>query len=99
MLFVGKVWPADVKGDIIMTRIRNIVIEKQVGDDWQETKIKHLVFGDIFRMWMYVDDDWKLYEKNGHKEFEAKSNPYLHPELGIWSVSVEEGIFSEEKDR
>lgn len=77
------------------TRIKKIIMEKQAGEDWIKTKIKHLVPGDIFRMWMYVNDDWDLYEKNGHREFEAQSNPYLHPELGIWTVSVDEGIFSE----
>lgn len=80
-----------------MARVRSIIIEKQAGDEWRETKIKHLVPGDIFRMWMYVNDDWELYDRKGSTEFEAQSNPYLHPELGIWTVEIDKGAFSEGK--
>ena len=80
-----------------MARIREVLIEKFTGEDWVKTKIKHLVVGDTFRMWMYVDDDWKLYEKEDVCEFETTSEPFLHPELGIWTVHVEEGLFGEGK--
>jgi hypothetical protein len=79
-----------------MARVQQVVIEKFKNDDWQETKIKHLVPGDVFRMWMYVDGDWELYEKDGETEFEAKSRPFLHPEHGLWTVSTEGELFTDE---
>lgn len=78
-----------------MARVRDIVIEKLKDDDWMETKIKHLVPGDTFRMWMYIDDEWELYEDENGWEFEAKSRPFLHPEHGLWTVSTKEGIFTD----
>ena len=80
-----------------MARVKEVIIEKFIDEDWVKTKIKHLVVGDTFRMWMYVDDDWELYEKDGMCEFETISNPFLHPELGIWTVHVDEGLFGEGK--
>jgi len=82
-----------------MARVKQIVIEKYKDDDWVETKIKHLVPGDKFRMWMYVDDNWELYEKGDEgSEFVAKSRPFLHPEHGLWTVSTVEGIFTDGDD-
>lgn len=95
MRFVGKVRPDSVAKEDVMARVKEVVIEKEVGDEWMNTKIKHLVPGDTFRMWMYVDDDWKLYESEGQSEFEAKSQPFLHPEHGLWTVSTTEGIFAD----
>lgn len=79
----------------VMARVKQVVIEKEVGDNWKETKIKHLVPGDVFRMWMYVNDDWELYYHNGESEFESKSQPFLHPEHGLWTVNTEEGTFAD----
>lgn len=78
-----------------MTRVKHVVIEKQVGKDWQETKIKHLVPGDFFRMWMYVDNEWDLYYHNNQSEFLASSEPFLHPEHGLWTVMTDEGTFAD----
>jgi hypothetical protein len=78
-----------------MSRVRHVVIEKLVGGDWVETKIKHLVPGNNFRMWMYIKDDWELYWHNNQSEFVAMSEPFLHHEHGLWTVMTEEGSFAD----
>lgn len=78
-----------------MARVKHVVIEKQIGNDWRETRIKHLVPEDVFRMWMYIKDDWELYYHNNQSEFRATSEPFLHPEHGLWTIITEEGTFAD----
>lgn len=76
-----------------MAKIKDIVIEKLVDEEefeWQETKIKHLVNGDVFRMWNYDGKEWKLHEHKGETEFKVIGNPFLHPEHGLWTVNIED---------
>jgi len=77
-----------------MASTKNLVVEKLVDieeNEWKEIKMKHLVIGDVFRMWKFDGEEWSLYEdKEGKKEWTVTSEPYTHLEYGVWTVNVEE---------
>ena len=84
-----------------MATATNIVLEKfnRELDKWAETKMKHLVPGDIFRMWIYKNNEWVLHEYKEKTEFEADGNPYIHPEYNVWTINCKDFDDENNKDR
>lgn len=77
-----------------MSKTKNLIVEKLINDEegeWKEVRMRHLVPGDVFRMWRFDGTDWSLHEdKHERKEWTVSSEPYTHPEYGVWTVQVEE---------
>jgi hypothetical protein len=78
---------------VAMGTANNVVLEKLVDleeDKWVVFKMKHIIPGDTFRMWKYVNSEWSLHEYKGQTEFKAVGNPYIHPTYGVWTVKIED---------
>lgn len=66
-------------------------IEKLRGFGWESCEMKDLIVGDRFRMWVYPQEEmkWVLHKDIiGNTEWEAISEPYMHPKHKVWTINV-----------
>lgn len=73
-------------------RVQKLVFSGLSTCKWVDTTLEDLKVGDRFRMLRFVDykNEYEYYtDEIGRMEWIVKSEPYIHPKYGTWTINVE----------